>query len=56
MNGERANRGHWSLDDVPFHCIDATRVRPNEALFLLLAGASFVETASHLYTRNLVEK
>ena len=54
MSGEYANGGHWSLDDIPFHCIDVTRARSNEELFLLLAGASFVETASDLYTRNLV--
>ena len=49
-------RGHWSLDDIPFHCIEVELVRPREELFLLLAGASFVETASDLYTRNLVEQ
>jgi hypothetical protein len=56
MNVGRANGGHWSLDDIPLHCVDAPRVRPHEELFLLLAGASFVETASDLYTRNLVEQ
>jgi hypothetical protein len=56
MSGERANGSHWSLDDIPLHCVDAARVRSNEELFLLLAGASFVETASDLYTRNLVEQ
>jgi len=56
MSGEHANGGRWSLDDIPLHCVDATRVRSNAELFLLLAGASFVETASDLYTRNLVEQ
>jgi hypothetical protein len=56
MSGEPGNGGHWSLDDIPLHCLDATRVRSSEELFLLLAGASFVETASDLYTRNLVEQ
>jgi hypothetical protein len=56
MSDERATGGHWSLDDIPLHCVDPKRVRSNEELFLLLAGASFVETASDLYTRNLVEQ
>ncbi len=56
MSGEIAKGGYWSLDDILFHGVDATRVRSNEELFLLLAGASFVETASDLYTRNLIEQ
>jgi hypothetical protein len=56
MSDMRVTGGHWSLDDIPLHRVDATRVRSNEELFLLLAGASFVETASDLYTRNLVEQ
>ena len=56
MTGEYANREHWSVEDLPLDRVDAGRVRPREELFLLLAGASFVETASDLYTRNLVEQ
>ena len=53
---EYVNGGHWSLEDVPLDRVDVGRVRQREELFLLLAGASFVETASDLYTRNLVEQ
>ncbi len=56
MSAQHVSGSHWSLDDIPLHCVDAARVRSHEELFLLLAGASFVETASDLYTRNLVEQ
>jgi rubrerythrin len=50
------NRGSWTLADIAFDCVDVERVRPHDDLFLLLAGASFVETASDLYARNLVRQ
>ena len=56
MTSEKANSDRWSLDDIPLDCIDTARVRPREELFLLLAGASFVESGSDLYTRNLLEQ
>ncbi len=51
--GEYANGDHWTLDDIPLDRVETGRVRAREELFLLLAGASFVETATDLYTRNL---
>jgi hypothetical protein len=51
-----ANGGHGSLEDTTLDCVDVGRVRPREELYLLLVGASFFETASDLYTRNLVEQ
>ena len=56
MKSENASRERWSLDDIPLERVDVERVRQSEELFLLLAGASFVETGSDLYTRNLVEQ
>lgn len=56
MAGGYANGEHWSVGDIALDRVDIERVRPREELFLLLAGASFVETASDLYTRNLVEQ
>jgi hypothetical protein len=53
MMAEYANGDHWTLDDIPLDRVEIGRVRAREELFLLLAGASFVETASDLYTRNL---
>ena len=34
MNVDHAIRSHWSLDDIPFHCIENGRARPREELFL----------------------
>lgn len=56
MTSGNVNSDHWSLDDIPVDCVEIGRVRSHEELFLLLAGASFIETGADLYTRNLVEK
>ena len=56
MTSEITDREHWSLDAVPLDRIEVERVRTNEELFLLLAGASFVETGSDIYSHNLVEQ
>src|SRR4030095_12686150 len=56
MSFEYANGEHWSLDDIALDDVDVERGRPREERFLLLAGASFVESASDLYTRNLVDQ
>jgi hypothetical protein len=55
MSNELDDAETWTLDDVPLDRVDVARIRPNEELFLLLAGASFVETGSDLYTSNLTE-
>lgn len=51
----RANRHHWSLDDIPWHTIRRDRVDRHEALFYLIAAASLMESATDLYTANLIE-
>jgi hypothetical protein len=48
-------RHDWSLRDVPFEHIDRASVRDDDALFYMLVSASFIESGSELYTRNLVE-
>ena len=45
----------WSLQDLPFEHIDRAGVRDDETLFYLLVSASFIESGSELYTRNLIE-
>lgn len=45
----------WTVATLPFERIDHDRVRGDEDLFFVLAGASFVESGSDLYTRNLVD-
>lgn len=48
-------RQRWTLDDIPWGRIDADAMLGQEVLFYLVLGASFIETATDTYTRNLVE-
>ncbi|KYF75554.1 hypothetical protein BE17_16365 [Sorangium cellulosum] len=43
------------LNDIDFSAVDAAQVSREPLLFALVATASFTETTSHIYTRNLVE-
>ncbi|HEY9026592.1 MAG TPA: ferritin-like domain-containing protein [Burkholderiaceae bacterium] len=45
----------WSLDDIDYGAIETGRIRDDDALFLLVCSASFVESGSDTYTGNLVE-
>jgi len=45
----------WSLEDIPFDRVERSAIVADSDWFYLLAGASFVETLSDLYTRNLLE-
>ncbi|MCK9684807.1 ferritin-like domain-containing protein [Scleromatobacter humisilvae] len=46
----------WSLADIDFSAIDPARVRGDDAMFLLVCSASFVESGSDTYTGNLLER
>jgi hypothetical protein len=46
---------HWTLDGIPWHKLRREYVADSEELFYLVTSASFVETASDLYARNLVQ-
>jgi len=48
-------RRHWSLDDIPWRSIAHDAIAQHEAFFYLVASASFMESATDLYTENLVE-
>jgi hypothetical protein len=48
-------RRHWSLDDIPWHVIRRDAVGRSEALFYMIAAASLMESATDLYTKNLIE-
>jgi rubrerythrin len=48
-------RRHWSLDDIPWPAIHGAAVAHNEALFYLVTAASLMESATDLYTENLIE-
>jgi len=45
----------WSLDDLDLSRIEPERVREHDALFLLVCSASFIESGSDMYTRNLID-
>ena len=46
-------RWHWQ--DLDYASIDVEQVRASDELFLLLCSASFMESGSGTYTRNLIE-
>ena len=45
----------WTLDDIPWHSIDRDALAQEEMLFYLATTASFIETATDTYARNLIE-
>lgn len=51
--GERHQR--WTLADIPWDAIDRGAMRDNEALFYLVASASYMEATTDLYTQNLID-
>jgi len=55
VSAARPKRAHWSIEDIAYDTIDAGRVAGDEMLFHMVASASFIESGSHTYTRNLVE-
>jgi hypothetical protein len=48
-------RQRWSLDDIPWQAIRQDATTTTEPFFCLVASASFMESATNLYTENLVE-
>jgi hypothetical protein len=45
----------WTLDSIDWAALSGESVTGNDALFYLIAAASFVEATTHLYTRNLID-
>jgi len=45
----------WSIADLDLSRVEPERVREHDALFLLVCSASFIESGSDTYTRNLIE-
>src|SRR5260363_135648 len=45
----------WRIEEIDFDRIDLRRATANEDLLLLVCAASFTESGSDLYTRNLVD-
>lgn len=52
---DRAGRRHWSLDDIPWDQIERDTLGGSEAWFYMIAAASLMESATDLYTRNLID-
>ena len=48
-------RRHWTLDDSPWRLIRRDAVAQTEGFFYLVAAASLMESATDLYTENLIE-
>jgi hypothetical protein len=48
-------RRHWSLDDIPWTAVRTDAVTRNEGLFYIVAASSLMESATDLYTANLIE-
>jgi len=48
-------RRHWSLDDIPWNEIRRDAVAHSDGLFYMVATASLMESATDLYTANLIE-
>lgn len=45
----------WTLDDIPWQSMDRNAMAGREMLFYLVTTASFIETATDTYARNLIE-
>lgn len=48
-------RQHWTLDDIPWQAVSREAVAQSEAYFYLVAAASLMESATDLYTANLID-
>lgn len=51
----RPGEQRWSLDDIPWHAIRHDAIGQSEELFYLVASASLMESATDLYTENLID-
>src|SRR5580700_6216928 len=45
----------WSLDSIDWPALRHEAVADNEAMFYLIAAASFIEATTELYTQNLID-
>ena len=49
-----ARSTHWQIEDIDFDAIDFAAARTDETLLAIIASASMIESASDVYTANLV--
>lgn len=45
----------WHLEQIDLQAIDRATVAPRDDIFLLVCSASFIESGTDMYTRNLLE-
>jgi hypothetical protein len=50
-----ARSAHWQIRDINFDAIDFAATRADETLLAIIASASMIESASDVYTANLVQ-
>jgi len=50
-----AAQPRWSLDSIDWPALRHDAVADNEAMFYLIAAASFIEATTNLYTQNLID-
>lgn len=48
-------RQRWTLDDIPWEEMDPRSIAQREPFFYMVVSASFVESATGVYTRNLMD-
>jgi hypothetical protein len=48
-------RRHWSLDDIPWQAISYDLATQTDKFFYMVASASLMESATDLYTENLID-
>lgn len=53
---ELQTEAHWAIEDLALDEIAIDRIRHDDSLFLLVCSASFIESGSDTYTRNLIER
>jgi hypothetical protein len=53
-DGDRVQQ-RWTLDTIDWGALRREAVADNEAIFYLVAAASFVEATTDLYTKNLID-
>ena len=51
---DKATGASWSIEDIPYDRLARELVRDDRQLFYIVASASFIESASDIYTDNLV--
>jgi rubrerythrin len=51
----RAAAQRWSLDDIPWEAVRHDAIADSGSFFFLVATASLMESATDLYTENLIE-